>query len=54
MLSKPELEEMQSKVRRFRDILATGGGGSVSRSPDDDLATLAANAANHHRHPRNR
>lgn len=45
-ISKPELHEMRSKVRRFRDILATG-----QRSPqvegrfDGDLGAVEARAA---------
>jgi hypothetical protein len=39
-LSKPELDEMRSKVRRFRDILATDYGspqaaGGSEPDPDD-------------------
>jgi hypothetical protein len=37
-LSKPELDEMRSKVRRFRDILATGHQSPrVGNSFDRDL-----------------
>jgi len=37
-LSKPELNEMRSKVKRFRDILATGQRGpQAADDPDGDL-----------------
>jgi hypothetical protein len=46
-LSKPELDEMRSKVRRFRDILATdprspqvGGGFDRDLDGGDHLAPL--------------
>jgi len=37
-LSKPELDEMRSKVQRFRDILATGQGGPPIPSTATDAA----------------
>jgi hypothetical protein len=46
-LSKPELDEMRSKVRRFRDILATGHrtpqvAGAFDRDLDDGDQVAAA------------
>ena len=45
-ISKPELHEMRSKVRRFRDILATGPRSpQVEARFDDDLGAVEARAA---------
>jgi hypothetical protein len=49
-LSKPQLDEMRSKVQRFRDILATGQGGPPIPSTATD-ATRHGNKLTHSRAP---